>query len=79
MEYRIKQIKGEVAIIIGRNRLKLGELLVFSGKINEAQLQEALDLQKRTKTRLGEALVDGGFITENDIIEVLEFQLGIPH
>lgn len=65
--------------MIGKTRLKLGEILVSSGKINEAQLQDALALQKTTKTRLGDALVRGGFVTEKDIIEVLEFQLGIPH
>ncbi|HHX62306.1 MAG TPA: Flp pilus assembly complex ATPase component TadA [Epulopiscium sp.] len=64
---------------MANKRLRLGELLVSSGKINEEQLQEALARQKRTKKRLGEALVEGKFITENDIIEVLEFQLGIPH
>lgn len=62
-----------------RKRLKLGELLISAGKISEKQLQEALELQKRTRKKLGEALVDSNFITEKDIIEVLEFQLGIPH
>ncbi len=60
-------------------RLKLGELLLSAGKIDEHQLQDALSLQKNSGKRLGEVLVAGNFITENDIIEVLEFQLGIPH
>ena len=64
---------------MAKKRLRLGELLISAGKINEHQLRQALELQKKTRTRLGEALVEGNFITELDIIEVLEFQLGIPH
>jgi len=60
-------------------KLKLGELLVYAGKISELELQSALDIQKKSGKRLGEVLVDKNFITEDDIIEVLEFQLGIPH
>lgn len=60
-------------------KLKLGELLVYAGKITESQLNEALNLQKKTGKKLGEILVDENFVIEEDIIEVLEFQLGIPH
>ncbi len=60
-------------------KLKLGELLLYAGKITEAQLKNALDIQKKSGKKLGEVLVDERFTTEDDIIEVLEFQLGIPH
>ncbi|MFZ5688127.1 MAG: GspE/PulE family protein [Bacillota bacterium] len=56
---------------------RLGELLVDSGLITQAQLQEALKLQKQTGDRLGRVLISHGFVTEQDIINVLEFQLGI--
>lgn len=56
---------------------RLGELLVESGLITQAQLQEALKAQKQSGERLGKALVNLGFVTEQDIINVLEFQLGI--
>lgn len=62
-----------------KNKMKLGELLVYSGKINEKQLEKALKLQNQKGKKLGDTLVSEGFVTENDIIEVLEFQLGIPH
>lgn len=58
---------------------KLEELLVYSGKINETELQSVLNIQKRSGKKLGEVLVDEKFVTEEDIIEVLEFQLGIPY
>jgi len=56
---------------------RLGELLVESGLITQAELQEALKLQKQTGDRLGRVLISNGFVTEQDIINVLEFQLGI--
>ncbi len=60
-------------------KLRLGELLVYYGKLTDLQLEEALTIQKKTGKKIGEVLVSEGFVTEDDIIEVLEFQLGIPH
>lgn len=62
-----------------RKSLRLGDLLLDAGKINEIQLKEALEQQKIIKTkRLGEVLIDMGFLREDDILEVLEKQLGTP-
>lgn len=61
------------------SNLKLGELLLYSGKITKEQLENALQKQKVTNEKIGEILVKEGYVTSNDIIEVLEFQLGIPH
>lgn len=61
-----------------KNSLRLGDLLVNSGKIKEEQLEFALQVQKEKKKKLGETLIELDFVTERDIIEVLEFQLGIP-
>jgi type IV pilus assembly protein PilB len=60
-------------------KLKLGELLVYAGKISKLELESALDIQNKSGKKIGEVLVDEKFVTEDDIIEVLEFQLGIPH
>ena len=65
--------------MINKNRLKLGELLLSVGKINNEQLHDVLEMQKTTGKKIGELLVELKYITEADIIEVLEFQLGIPH
>lgn len=59
-------------------RKRLGDLLVESGLITDAQLQITLSEKPRDQ-RLGDALLSRGFITEQQLIEVLEFQLGIPH
>jgi hypothetical protein len=50
-----------------KSREKLGNLLVRAAIINEGQLQEALDTQKRTLKRLGDILVQMKFVE----IEVL--------
>lgn len=65
--------------MLGKNRKKLGDILVESGKISNEQLSYALELQKKRGDKLGKVLVDEGIITEDEIIEVLEYQLGIPH
>ncbi|BCS80715.1 GspE/PulE family protein [Anaerocellum diazotrophicum] len=58
---------------------KIGELLLEAGIITRQQLEEALQIQKKTGKKIGEILVEKGYITEDEILEVLEFQLGIPH
>ena len=57
--------------------IRLGDLLIQVGLINEEQLQEALALQKTSRDRLGKVLIDNGFITEAQLIEALRMQLGI--
>ena len=57
--------------------MKLGDLLIYSGKLNNDQLTEALSLQKKTGQKLGEILVEKGWVNERDIIETLEQQMGI--
>ncbi len=57
---------------------KLGDLLVISEMITEEQLEDALDLQRRTNKKVGDYLVEMGFVTDDDIANALEVQLGIP-
>lgn len=64
---------------MNRKKMKLGELLVHSGKISEDQLRDSLNIQVENDCKLGEILVKEGYLTEKEIIEVLEIQLGIPH
>jgi type IV pilus assembly protein PilB len=58
--------------------MRIGELLVMNGMINEDQLKEALQQQVHIDKKLGEILIENGDITELQLVEVLEFQLGIP-
>jgi hypothetical protein len=55
-------------------REKLGTMLVRAEIITPAELQVALDLQKRTLRRLGDILVDQGFVSAEDLREMTALQ-----
>jgi len=61
-----------------KSNLKLGELLLYGGKISHEQLKEALEDQKTTKMKLGEIIVGKGWLNLEEIVETLELQLGFP-
>ena len=54
-----------------RKTLRLGEILVLGGFINEAQLDDALNEQSR---RLGEILIQAGRITMTQLQRALDLQ-----
>ena len=51
--------------------LRIGEILIKHGVISEAQLYEALEVQKTKKKMLGSILIEKGFISEEDLLQVL--------
>jgi len=57
---------------------KLGELLVKSGRINQAQLTEALALQKEQGGRLGTNLIKLGHLTDRQLVDALSEQFKVP-
>jgi hypothetical protein len=59
-------------------RPRLGEILVAAGALSAAQLEAALDEQRRWKDRIGGTLVFMGFITEEALAVALSQQLQIP-
>jgi len=64
-----------------RTEIRLGELLIELGHLNEAQLEEALALQgehPESKKRLGEVLLDHDFVDESTLVDVLSLHLGVP-
>lgn len=52
----------------------LGAVLVRTGRITEAHLQEALSIQRKTLQRLGHVLVKSKMISEEDLVEALRVQ-----
>lgn len=60
-----------------RERKRLGDILLEAGKISLAQLNRALETQRKTKRRLGEVLIDQGLLTEDEIADVLAQQLSL--
>lgn len=58
-------------------RIRLGELLVRAGVIDEMQLKAALAEQHRWGGRLGRILVDMSFVSEDVMVRALSKQLGV--
>ncbi len=58
--------------------LRLGEILVRDGRIDDAQLKSALAHQRAWGGRLGRAIVRLGFMTESELLEEVSRHLGVP-
>ncbi|MBI5875079.1 MAG: Flp pilus assembly complex ATPase component TadA, partial [Deltaproteobacteria bacterium] len=58
---------------------KIGEILVDAGLITGAQLEDALNVSKKTGARLGRTLVNMGIVTEEGIAQALAHQFNIPY
>ena len=58
-------------------KVRIGDLLISQGLINEGQLNVALREQKIRNTKLGETLIAMGFISQEDFANVLSSQMGI--
>jgi len=59
--------------------LRLGELLVKEGLLNEAQLEKAIVAQRQEGGRLGEILVRLGMVKEDQMVAILGKQLNVPY
>jgi hypothetical protein len=71
----VKQIYLEDGLIVGSNsndpREYLGQVLLHYGKIEETQLQTAMEIQRQSGGKLGMILSSRGFVSQDDVIEVL--------
>lgn len=71
----IKQIYLENGLIVGSKsndpRELLGQTLLHYGKIQEANLQTAMEVHRQTGERLGDVLSSRGFVSNADVLEVL--------
>jgi len=59
-------------------RIRLGELLVRAGVLDEFKLNAALAEQKRWGGKLGKILVDMNFVSEEILVKALSKQLAVP-
>jgi hypothetical protein len=55
-------------------RLRIGELLVKTGRISRSQLEDALSQQRLSKKKIGEILVDAGYISRPQLSHGLSLQ-----
>src|SRR6185503_851793 len=71
----VKQIYLENGLIVGSTsndpRDLLGQVLLHYGKIEEAQLQTAMEIHRQSGGKLGIILSERGFVSQDDVIEVL--------
>ena len=71
----VKHIYLESGLIVGSSsndpKEYLGQVLLHYGKIEEAQLQAAMEIQRQSGGKLGVILASRGFVTPEDVIEVL--------
>ena len=71
----VKQIHFEKGIIVGSTsndpKEYLGQVLIQHSKLDEAQLQAAMEVQRKTGTKLGEILAEKGFLSQDEVIAVL--------
>jgi outer membrane protein assembly factor BamB len=74
-EKKIYFSEGEIQLLSSSRRMKLGELLIATGKIAEEDLDLALKLQKQNRKKLGEILVEEGFCDEEDVARIVKFQI----
>lgn len=74
-----KETVDEAAELQNRKRLRIGQVLVEAGLVNEADIEQALGEQKKRKgKRLGEMLVELGLLRERDLSLTLASKFDIP-
>ena len=88
--FRVTGVDRQIAVLVEENdddahapaaasqRPTLGELLVAHGLVTEAQVDEALELQKQSGKRLGEIVVEQGWVPEQELLIALGTQLSVP-
>ncbi len=59
-------------------KLKVGEILVQRGLISEAQLEEALTLQKSWGSQLGDVVMAKGWVSSANFYQTLAMHFGLP-
>jgi len=64
---------------MAEKKVKIGEILLAAGLIQEEQLQQALKMQNQMGGTLGENLIRLGFLTEEALLNALSEQTGIQH
>lgn len=65
-------------MIPGKQKVRIGDLLVANGEITEEQLMECLQEQKKSGLKLGRILIERNYIGEDTFLEFLSKQFDIP-
>ncbi len=77
----VKEIYFHNGLIVGANtndpKEYFGQVLIHYGKLDEAQLQAAMELQRKSGGKLGDVLSSKGFLTEACFVYSLRERLRI--
>ncbi|WP_189524772.1 GspE/PulE family protein [Methylophilus medardicus] len=60
-------------------KIRLGEILVRQNYMTQAELDQALEEQRKTGRRLGRVIAEKGYANERQIAEAVAHQLNIPY
>lgn len=60
-----------------KQKIKLGELLMGAGMLTQAQLEEVLAEQGKSRKRMGQILIERNILTEEEIMDTLAVQLSL--
>jgi len=58
--------------------VRIGEILLQQGLLNQEQLAKAMEEQRITRNRFGTVVIGLGFVKEAQILKALEKQFGVP-
>ncbi len=61
------------------SKTSLGQMLITSGKIDQAQLRDALELQNEKGGYIGQALVESNYLSSDELMPYLSRQLKVPY
>lgn len=61
------------------SKKRLGDVLLEQELIEEEQLKECIEIQRRSGGNLASVLLEKGYLNEEDLVVTLSEQLGIPH
>ena len=62
-----------------QQKIRVGDLLVEKGMINQEQLTQVLDEQKRSGRKFGRAVIDLGFINEDQLLLEMSSHFSLPY
>ncbi len=74
----LRERRGAPPPAAGTGRATLGSILLERNVITEAQLNAAVEQQRRTGRRIGHVLIDMGATTQDAVLGALSVQLGMP-
>ena len=61
------------------SKTSLGQMLITSGKIDQSQLRDALELQNEKGGYIGQALVESNYLSSDELMPYLSRQLKVPY